>query len=255
MCLILLAYKASPQFPLILLANRDEFYNRPSRAAGIWPENPDILAGKDLRGGGTWLGISQSGRLAAITNFREPPVTPAPKNNTAAPSRGELTLNFLSASIPGEEYLQELTEQASSYAGFNLLIDDGQQLFYYSNRNQKIEPLSAGIYGLSNHLINTPWPKVAQGCEDLRQALNNPCAENLWPVLQNQDQPADHQLPDTGVGLEIERMLAPRFIHSADYGTRASTVILRDYHGDTRFLERNFDHGGEINTVNEIRFS
>lgn len=248
MCLILFAYKTCPQFPLILLANRDEFYQRPIRAACVWPENPSILAGKDLRAGGTWLGISKNGRLAAITNFRET------ANNTPSQSRGQLTLDFLSTNTGGEQYLQQIAKQADNYAGFNLLLDDGEQLFCYSNRSHNIKPLSAGIYGLSNHLINTPWPKVANGIEDLRRALNKPSAENLWSVLQNRGQPADNQLPNTGVSLEVERMLAPRFIHSTDYGTRASTIIFKDQQGGIRFLERNFDQQGEIEAARDIRF-
>lgn len=247
MCLILLAYKISPEYPLILLANRDEFYNRTTRPATFWPEQPNVLAGKDLLAGGTWLGVTKNNRLAAITNFREPN-----SEKKALTSRGQLTMNFLSSQVTAENYLEQLSNQSNDYAGFNLLIDDGDQLLYYSNRHKKIETLQPGLYGLSNHLINSPWPKVTEGLNDLKNALQYPEPENLWPILENSLQAADQTLPDTGVGIEIERFLSARFIHSPDYGTRASTIIIKHRNGATRFMERNFDENGEIMPVTDI---
>jgi uncharacterized protein with NRDE domain len=250
MCLILFAYQVHPRYPLIVLANRDEFYERPTRAASFWPENPQLLAGKDLRAGGTWLALSQSGRLAAITNYREPD-----NNRRTTKSRGFLTEEFVSGKLSARQYLSLVDQQADQYAGFNLLLGSAGQLHYYSNREHIIRQLSPGIYGLSNHLLDTPWQKVLSGKKALQEALSDPSPEKLWPILLDRQLAADEQLPDTGIGKESEKLLSSRFIHSAHYGTRACSIVLKDNNGNVQFLERNFDYNGELDATSNVQFS
>lgn len=238
MCLILFGYRVHPGYPLIIAANRDEFYARPTLRAGWWEENPAILAGKDLQAGGTWLGVSNTGRFSAITNYREP-------NNIKlhAPSRGALVTDFLEGSVGAIPYLDHLRSMAEAYNGFNLLTYDGESLGWFSNRSHNPQPLYPGIYGLSNHLLDTPWPKVQQGKTNLAaQILSdrdiNP--ENLFDLLKNDNLAPDDQLPSTGVSLEWERLLSAMCIKSPEYGTRVSTVVLIDHAGKVYFEERAF---------------
>lgn len=249
MCLILFAYNAHPDFRLILAANRDEFYARPSRAAGFWPDAPDILAGRDVQRGGTWLGITRSGRLAAVTNYREPRAVPAVPDQAAArandicedaPSRGQLVSDFLKSRGAPLRYLRTVAADSRRYDGFNLLAGDGEELFYYSNRSRGIQRVLPGVHGLSNHLLDTGWPKIRRGVSALRRiALGDGAVEipALLHLLCDRGQPADDELPDTGVGLDRERLLAPIFIASPDYGTRCSSVLLIDRHGRVTFYE------------------
>jgi uncharacterized protein with NRDE domain len=235
MCLILLAWKVDDRFPLVLAANRDEFYERPSQPAAFWPEQPDLLAGRDLREGGSWLGITRDGRLSALTNFRDPASL-----KTDAPSRGHLVLDYLRERQKPQAYLDRIG-QAEAYNGFNLLLGDGDGLFCFSNRGgrQRIEP---GIHGLSNHLLDTPWPKVVRGKAALGAALAAAWTpETILSILADRTRPADEALPDTGVGLTWERILSPCFIESPLYGTRSSTVLTIDRTGEAVFVERVFD--------------
>jgi uncharacterized protein with NRDE domain len=239
MCLLLLAYHFHPQYRLVLAANRDEFYQRPALALDFWPDAPDILAGRDLRAGGTWLGVSRTGHLAALTNYREPD-----KTRSHAPSRGHLVDKFLSGDLSAAAYLQTVQAQADRYNGFNLIAMDRRDLVYYSNRSRPIRKLPAGVYGLSNHLLDTPWPKIESGKQRLKaylQQTRNPDPEPLLALLSDRSQPADDRLPDTGVGIEWERTLAPLFIQSPFYGTRCSSVILLGHDGCLSFVERVFD--------------
>jgi len=240
MCLILLAYQHHPRYRLVLAANRDEFYDRPTRALDFWPDHPDIAAGRDLKQMGTWMGITRKGRLAAITNYREAGVQRAD-----APSRGHLVADFLAGQIPAPRYLQQLRNSGQHYNGFNLIISDDRGLYYYSNRGGPAASLQAGIYGLSNRLINTDWPKVRHG----RDRLTDILAENehdidrdrLMELLQSQNLAPDDQLPDTGVGRQWERILAPIFITSPTYGTRASSLLTIDHQDKVHFTEITWD--------------
>ncbi len=240
MCLIFVAIGAHPNYPLIIAANRDEFYNRPTARASFWPEAPDLLAGRDLRAGGTWLGITRNGRVAALTNYRDTKTM-----NADAPSRGRLVSDFLLGRQDPVRYLEQLSRSAHIYNGFSLIagIADKMQLFYYSNRGNGIRMLGPGIHGLSNHLLDTAWPKVEKGKQALRGCLAkeslNP--ESLLQLLLDRATPPDDSLPETGVGLEWERILSPVFITSPDYGTRSSTVILLDKYGSVTFVEKSFD--------------
>lgn len=252
MCLILFAWNPSAANRLVVAANRDEFFQRPTKPAHFW-DGDDVLAGKDLEQQGTWLGVTRAGRFAAVTNYREL------DGNQYPCSRGELTTDFLQASDTPEDYLQQLQEVKEQYAGFNVLVGDTTSLYYFSNRSGRSpELLEPGVYGLSNHLLNTEWPKVNVGVAGLRgaieQATNNKPLEwdgiggieqVLLELLQNDTQANDGILPDTGVGIAVERMLSPLFIKSPGYGTRASTLLRVTGEGDVMFLEQNYDVSGE----------
>ncbi len=240
MCLILLAYQHHPRYRLVLAANRDEFYNRPTQALGFWPDHPEIAAGRDLKQKGTWLGVTRKGRVAAITNYRE-----AGLQKADAPSRGHLVADFLADHIPAPRYLRQLRNSNRHYNGFNLIIGDDQGLYYYSNRGGPAASLQAGIYGLSNRLINTDWPKVRYGRDRLADILPKEEYEidrdQLMELLQSQNLAPDEQLPDTGVGLQWERILAPIFITSPTYGTRCSSLLTIDHQGGVHFTEITWD--------------
>lgn len=254
MCLIAFAVQQHPDYPLVLIANRDEFHRRPSAPADFWDqgtEEKEIFAGKDLLAGGTWLGISTHGSLAAITNYRE-----GNSDKQNALSRGQLTSDFLMQSqeaLSAQEYSQKLISDFHQYNGFNLLTLDQSGLFYTSNRskaNQAPQQVSTGIHGLSNAQLNTPWPKVVRIKHALQQILSNNQNsdlhhDELLTLLKNKQQPSDSELPNTGVSLEWERTLAPIFIQSPDYGTRASTVITWSIKGEITFTETSFDSKGQ----------
>ena len=238
MCLILFAYKFHPSYNLILAANRDEFYERPSAAADFWEDAQQVLAGRDLQEGGTWMGIDRAGRFAAITNYRDPASW---KSN--APSRGGLVSGYLCGNQSIEDYLDKISRQAQLYNGYNLIAGDRRGLFAYSNRGER-QKLKPGIYGLSNHLLNTPWPKVFRGKKLLKTALDKKGAEledALFALLVDRKIPADNKLPDTGIGLEWERVLSSIFITSPIYGTRSSTIVLIAKNGRVKFVEKVFD--------------
>ncbi len=219
MCLILVAWQAHPDYPLVVAANRDEFYARRTASADFWPDQPQILAGRDLEAGGTWLGISRNARFAALTNYRDPA-----SHKPQAPSRGKLVADFLAGKNSIDAYLDTL--QADEYNGFNLLLGDGKQLVAFSNISMQRHLLSPGVYGLSNALLDTPWPKVGAGKTALENALTAlPDETALFHLLRDATLHPDAALPVTGVSLKWERLLSAAFIRSPDYGTRCSTVI------------------------------
>jgi uncharacterized protein with NRDE domain len=228
MCIIVFAFETRADYPLVLADNRDEFYNRPAAAAGYWEDHPDIYAGRDLVGGGTWLGVTRSGRFAAVTNYRDTKAAPG------TISRGNLTADFLKGSGPAEEYLSDIQRRAGDFSGFNLILgeinDARREMFHYSNRGDEITSLEPGIYGLSNHLLNTPWPKVRTGMERFSNLVKGPEVdrERIFGLLADQALAPDTDLPDTGVGLEIERALSAIFIKTPVYGTRCSTLLTFD---------------------------
>lgn len=244
MCLILFAYKAIPDKKLILAANRDEFFSRPTAAMDLWHDNPDILAGRDLKEKGTWLGMNRNGKFAALTNYRDPsPV----KNNP--PSRGNIIKDYLTSDSSAADFLKKLQAQADSFNGFNLVLSDDRSFFWFSNKGGKPKQLGPGIYGLSNHLLNTPWPKIQKGKKALEKIVfnkENLSVENLFHLLENREIPHDSELPDTGVGIEWERILAPVFISSKDYGTRSSSVIMINNDGHALIAERGFNEKGQL---------
>lgn len=240
MCLVLFAFQHHRDFPLIVAANRDEYYQRPTRPARFWADYPNVFAGQDLLAGGTWMGITRQHRFAAVTNFRSAAAGPAQPL-----SRGELCRQFLCSATSPEDYLHALAHQQHRYAGFNLLVGTPQQLWYYSNRQGDITAIPAGIHGLSNGRLNEHWPKVDEGKAALAgQLAHSTDPEQLISVLHDRRLPADQQLPDTGIGLDRERLLASRFIQSADYGTRTATVLRIDRHHRADWLEQHFDAKG-----------
>ncbi|MFQ5568520.1 MAG: NRDE family protein [Rhodothermales bacterium] len=244
MCFIALAYEQNARYRLVMATNRDEFYDRPTTAATFWDEAPDLLAGRDLKGGGTWLGVTKTGRFAALTNFRE--FGTARSDQPQAPTRGLLVSNYLASEHEPEAYLEDVGRKADEYNGFNLLVGDKDDLYYFSNRELRIRKLTPGIYGLSNHLLDTPWPKVQRGKTVLQATLDSDeiDPEALFRFLLDDRQASDDALPDTGIGLAWERILSPIFIKSPRYGTRASTIVLMEYTGRVSLIERTY-HPGE----------
>lgn len=224
MCLILFAYQADQEYNLIVAANRDEFYQRPTAPAHFWEDQPEILAGRDLEKMGTWMGVTTTGRFAALTNYRNPRELTDGKR-----SRGELVADALKHNGNSKDYMKQLASHKDLYPGYNLLAGDGTELYYYSNIGQQLRKLEPGLYGVSNHLLNSDWPKVQKGKEGLAQIIHGnkeELVEQLFILLQNADPAPDKTLPKTGVSLEMERMLSPLFIKSMNYGTRSSTVLL-----------------------------
>ncbi len=242
MCLIVLAHKVHPRYPLIVAANRDEFLDRPTSPLHVWASAPHILAGRDERAGGTWMGLSTTGRFAALTNYRD-----LRRPEVQGPSRGALVQHLL-----GEELGNADT---SKYAGFNLIHGAFDALHYHSNITGDHAVLDPGIHGLSNHLLNTPWPKVQRAKAGMAEALlsEEPNVEHLFELLADREPAPDEALPDTGVGLAWERILGTIRIDAADYGTRCSSVVLVDTQGRARFVERTFAPEGEQD--HSLRFS
>lgn len=251
MCLILIAHGARSDFPLVIAANRDEYYQRPTASAAFWQDHPHILAGRDLECMGTWLGVTRGGRFAAITNFRD-----SRERKTDAPSRGRLVSDFLASDQEPREYLGDVAMQAPRYNGFNLLAGDIDGVFYFSSRTGSAQQVSPGIHGLSNHLLDTPWPKVERGKRRLQAALaGEPDAETLLDLLHDREPAPESELPDTGIGLELERVLSPALIVSPQYGTRSSTAVLFGEDGSVSFAERTILPGGNTGPTVSLRFS
>ena len=224
MCLILVAWRVHPDFPLVAAANRDEFHRRPSAAAGPWPEHPGLWGGRDLEAGGTWLALREGGRFAAVTNVREPRVAPGPV------SRGTLPVAFLLGDLAPGAFAAQV--DGARYSGFNLLLGDREELWWCSNRAPAPRRLEPGVYGLSNHLLDTPWPKVVKAKDRFQAALARlPDFGPCFDLLADPAVAPDAELPDTGVPLDWERRLSAVFIQGIDYGTRASTVVARDGRG------------------------
>ena len=242
MCLILMAWQVHPDFPVVIAANRDEFHRRPTAAADWWPDRPSILAGRDLEAHGTWLGISLTGQIAALTNFRDPA-----QSKPHAPSRGGLVVEMLESRWSVAERLTQLRGVSERYAGFNLLCTDGRNVGVYESVPAAGHLLKSGIYGLSNHLLDTPWPKVERAKSHLATALHRlPDDTALLELLRDDRVAADEELPRTGVSLEWERLLSSAFIVGDGYGTRSSTVIRIGVDGHVAFHEWTWRTDGSL---------
>lgn len=246
MCLIAFAWKAHSEFRLIVAANRDEWHERPAAAAHWWEDQPDILAGRDLKAGGTWLGVTRSGRFAALTNFRDPA-----DRKADAPSRGALVTAFLTGRETPRDYLAHLSSRTSRYQGFNLIVGDRNSLYYFSSRSGEILAVPPDVHALSNHTLNEPWPKVEMAKSALEAAIQPdvPCEARqrlCFEFLSNATIASDTALPDTGVGIVWERKLSPALIVGKEYGTRCSTVVSVSTDGTMRFEERTRDTTGEV---------
>ena len=242
MCLIYVAHRVHPRYPLVVAANRDEFHRREAAPVAWWPDRPQVLAGRDLSAGGTWMGMSRSGRFAAITNFRQ-----ASARDDNARSRGELVLNFLISGESAYAYANQVSQVGNEYNGFTLLVLAAGELVAVSNRAAGVVRVTPGVHGLSNHWLDTPWPKVEHGKRDLLALLSNDAVEpqHLLALLNERQPASDEAFPDTGVGIERERDDSPRFILGEHYGTRCSTIVTLSDEGAVRYQERRFDHRGE----------
>ncbi len=239
MCLILIAWQAHPDYPLVLAANRDEFHARAAAPAAWWRE-PPMLAGRDLAAGGTWLGLAEDGRFAVLTNYRDPA-----QQRPGLPTRGGLVPQTLGALRPAEQQLRALQSAATAYNGFNLLFSDAGHLAVYESVPARGRLLPAGVYGLSNHLLDTPWPKVVSAKAALARALSRlPQREPLLQLLRDEAQADEAQLPRTGLSIEWERLLSSAFIRAPGYGTRCSTIVLIDDRGRASFSEWTWNEAG-----------
>ncbi len=238
MCLVLFSYQPDSDFPLIVAANRDEFYARPAESAHHWPDAPAVFAGRDLSAGGTWLGVTTSGRFATVTNFAEESGGPEPPL-----SRGALVGDFLMGSDSAHQFAHQI--HGADYRGFNLLTYDGSSLVYTSNRGYT-EDLAPGVYGLANAELGATWPKVVSGRQALARIADAPDLDRLIRLLHDDHQPDDADLPKRGRPLELERRVAPCFIRGEEYGTRASTAVIYDAEaGEILFAEQLYLPGGE----------
>ena len=242
MCLILLAVDAHPQYPLIVAANRDEFFARATAPAGPWIEAEHVVGGRDLEKGGSWLALAHGGRLAAVTNYRD-----GGRKKTGLRSRGLLVSDFVLSRAHPHEYIERLRLEADTYDGFNLIVADKSAVWHFNNIDAHLTRVAPGVHGLSNHLLDTPWPKVTRGKSTMERALAKPREElvtTLFEGLREDRLAPDHELPSTGISLEWERVLSPAFISTSDYGTRASTVVLVETSGAATLIERSYTAGG-----------
>lgn len=239
MCLLAFAWKQHPDYPLILAANRDELRARPTAEADWWHDAPDVLGGRDLEAGGTWLGITSQGRFAALTNFRERRAPPA-----NASSRGQLVADYLMSQFTPTGFAQELQRMAGRFAGFSLIFGNPQELHYFSNRSESGGPIAPGVHTLSNHLLDTPWPKSERLRQDFVEHFSQADPERLFTLLDDTAPAADGDLPDTGLDYAIEKRLSAPCVVGEEYGTRCSTVLLLRRGGHVLFAEAQRDHHG-----------
>jgi len=249
MCLILVAWQAHPEYPLVVAANRDEFYRRPTAPLSLWPGGR-ILAGRDLEAGGTWMGVTIDGRFAALTNYRAPEL-----HQDGKASRGQLVADFLAAEDEPMTWLNERRNEAGRYNPFNLLVGDGKSLACLSSIDREIRELAPGVYGLSNHLLDTPWPKVSAAKSSLARALASlPDDRPLFDLLRDDALHPDEALPRTGVSLEWERLLSAAFVKAPGYGTRGSTVLKVSRGGTPVMDEQTWLEGGLAGGRSRFRF-
>lgn len=248
MCLIVLAWKTSPQYKLLLAANRDEYLDRPTMAASF---QGDMLAGKDLQAGGTWLGVTRAGRVAAVTNFRS-----ADSRSQTARSRGLLVSDFLAAECSVSDYLLQLVTQREQFNPFNLLLYDGQELVCYNSMTNQVDKIEAGVYALSNHSLDSRWPKQERIKQSLKELLDvntnidtevdtGVDTEELFTIMADTEPAEDSDLPETGVSLEWERRLSSIFISGEDYATRSTSVLTLDHQGQCQFVEKTYPQRGQ----------
>ncbi|GAB1446058.1 NRDE family protein [Flammeovirgaceae bacterium] len=238
MCLIFISINNHPKYKLIVAANRDEFYARKTAPLSEWEDHPDVIGGRDLQAKGTWMAMTKSGKIGMVTNYRDL------KNlNPKAPTRGLLVTDFLFNGYEAESYLKDVHLKAPQYNGFSLVLGSIDELYYYSNYQSRIIKLTQGFYGLSNHLLDTPWPKVRRGKEKMASVLldSNPDPNAIFEVLTDDKIAPDDQLPNTGLDIERERAVSAMFIKSPNYGSRCSTVVLVDKDNNVSYTERVYD--------------
>ncbi len=239
MCLLLISYRNHPKYKLIIAANRDEFFRRPTTPAHFWPEHQNLLAGKDIEAGGTWLGLTTSGNFSAITNYRD-----IRNLKSNAPTRGKLITDFLLNNYSISDFAKELKEKADLYNGYNLIFGNLNSLNYFSNHTKTFRELNPGIYGLSNHLLDTPWYKVEKSKKLFSEILakKNPLTEELFEILSDKSFSPDDLLPDTGLEKRVESAISAIFVSTPEYGTRASTIILVNHQNYATFIEKSLNY-------------
>lgn len=241
MCLILIAFRPAEMMPLLVLANRDEFYDRPTAAAGPWEECDELIGGRDLVSAGSWFG-ARGPRWASVTNVRD-----GIKHSHCHRSRGWLVRDYLLGELSPRSFMARMSDQTGEYAGYNLLLGDADELWYCSNRGVSARRLEPGIYGLSNHLLDTPWPKVVRARQALTDLLARPVLDRdrAFAILADTTLAPDHALPATGIPLEWERALSAAFVVKDNYGTRCSTLLSRNADGQHLFIERRYKGAAE----------
>lgn len=252
MCILFIAYQQHPDFPLIIAANRDEFHERPTSPSMFWEKAPNVLAGTDLQAGGTWMGINKGGKIAALTNIRDPQ-----KIEPDAKSRGMLVSDFLINSPDEDQYLKQLQQNKEEFNGYNLLFGNINQLHVYNNHLNQHDKLQPGFYGLSNAYLNSPWPKINSGVQQLEHYCESHTKiefEPLMAILRNDQRASDELLPETGVPIEWERLLSSIFICTEQYGTRSSTILLINNRSEVQWYERSFVASGEITGEQSYQF-
>lgn len=241
MCVYFFAINVNPRFPVIVAGNRDEFLDRGSKPARFWRSHPEMLAGRDEKDGGTWAGANRRGGWALLTNFRDPSAVRPDR-----PSRGGLVTDYLTGREKPEEWLKGVERRAALYNPFNMVAARGSDVFWFSSRRNGVRRMGRGVHGLSNAFLNTPWPKVARGREAMSRAAgkisDSKKPDELFNILADTTAAPDEMLPDTGVGLEFERVLSSIFVKSPVYGTRCSTVLLLDDRGTLTFSERTYEN-------------
>jgi uncharacterized protein with NRDE domain len=253
MCLLVVAWKSHPRYRLVVAGNRDEFHDRPTAALGWWSDAPDIVAGRDLRAGGTWLGLARSGRFGLVTNFRD-----ANGATASAPSRGQLVPGYLRSARSATGFLDGLCAGMHAYAGFNLLLGDASDLHYCCNvGDDGPRALAPGIHGLSNHRLDEPWPKLVRARTHFASALEQPDPQpaDLFDLLADRTPATYESPPDRGLPPDLERALSAPFVLHERYGTRCSTVVLVEHGGCTVVLERRFDPAGALAGATRIEFA
>ena len=251
MCLIFISLNNHPTYQLIVAANRDEFYSRQTAPASYWEDHPDILGGRDLEAMGTWMAMTKSGKIAMVTNYRDP------KNiNPKASSRGKLVSDYLIQPVSPEAYLKALEPHGKEYNGFNLVVGYPNELFYYSNYGSAATTIKNGFHGLSNHLLDTPWPKVQRVKKKFESLLKAAKVEPevLLEALYDEQRAPAQDLPDTGVGSELEQALSSMFIKIPNYGTRCSTVVLIDKQNEVTYSERVYNTVDFSSRTNTFQF-
>ncbi|MDZ7719954.1 MAG: NRDE family protein [Balneolaceae bacterium] len=242
MCLLVFSYKQYTDYPFVFAANRDESYSRPTKAAHVWQTTPKILAGKDQKAGGTWLGISENGRFAALTNYRQMDDI---KEDTT--SRGIIVKDFLLYKGKPREYLAELQRVGDKFNGFNLIAGTFDNLFYMSNRKEGIFKVQPGNHALSNAFLNTSWPKTEESSRALEKILREgePDEDKLFKLLMNDQRYPIETLPDTGLPKDKEKAVSSVFIETDKYGTRSSTIVIVDKNNRVQFAEKTYIPGSK----------
>lgn len=252
MCLALIAVGAREDLPLVLAANRDEFHARPAAPAAFWSETPGLIAGRDLSAGGTWLGVARTGRVAFLTNHRDPR-----SHRDGAPSRGALVAEFLKGEEGPGDFLKRKVKEGPIYNGFHLVVGDPRQLWYFTNTDGSLRRLAPGVHGISNGPVDEPWPKVTRSTARLARLLEAPAPpgpEALLDLLSDRERTPDSELPETGIPLEWERALSSVFVVHGGYGTRCATALLVSWEGTLRFVERSFDPTGAPTGTVDVSF-